>query len=347
MSHESINRKGFMVILSKIWSTWTSEETIIKAAKRVRISANGLCVDWMQQSKFQSAEAILDTGEAGPSTRAPIINNTAVLRRNSAKYWKEVALEAQARLEQQSVGSVDLVEAGILTNKKIIKPKQSGKNMRFTQVRGSLTKQDMLKQVSEFKEKKEVDEKKKNERKEKVEDTKRNFMKCMDDCTCKEKVCVASGLKLCPSCGDVTRSCCSKARCRTADNSRPEWIVPHFDRTRSWSKKILIRDTDEDDESEECADPDSDVEITDLENEEDGIVLENDDYSFEENCDVMQAGHVSVLENDEDRIVMENDDNNSFDENCDFTKAGHSIPVSEIDEDRIVEVSAVGKVQEW
>ena len=44
----SINREGFMQVLSEVWSTWTSPSMIINAAKRVGMATNGLLdVNWM------------------------------------------------------------------------------------------------------------------------------------------------------------------------------------------------------------------------------------------------------------------------------------------------------------
>ena len=42
-----------MTILGAMWDKWVSRDTIINAAKRVRISKKGLNVNNMQQDKFQ------------------------------------------------------------------------------------------------------------------------------------------------------------------------------------------------------------------------------------------------------------------------------------------------------
>ena len=45
-------------ILSDILPTWVSEESLVKASKRVGISSVGLNVDWMQTSKFEQADML-------------------------------------------------------------------------------------------------------------------------------------------------------------------------------------------------------------------------------------------------------------------------------------------------
>ena len=62
-----------MVILGHIWNKWASKESIVKAAKRVGITASGLNVDDMQQDKFERAADIMEASE--PQTSTP---NTSV-----------------------------------------------------------------------------------------------------------------------------------------------------------------------------------------------------------------------------------------------------------------------------
>ena len=42
----TINREGFMLVLANIWNTWTSEEKIVNAARRVGIANHGLNVNY-------------------------------------------------------------------------------------------------------------------------------------------------------------------------------------------------------------------------------------------------------------------------------------------------------------
>ena len=42
-----INKEGFMTILGKIWEEWATSDQLIKAGKRVGLSADNLNVNWM------------------------------------------------------------------------------------------------------------------------------------------------------------------------------------------------------------------------------------------------------------------------------------------------------------
>jgi hypothetical protein len=85
-----INREGFMTILSNIWTEWVTPEQLVKAAKRVGISKEGLDVNWMDQSKFDSAEATLNP----PQSPVNILNSTTIsspvgTRKRSSLYWQK------------------------------------------------------------------------------------------------------------------------------------------------------------------------------------------------------------------------------------------------------------------
>ena len=42
-----INKEGFMTILGEIWEEWATSDQLIKAGKRVGLSADNLNVNWM------------------------------------------------------------------------------------------------------------------------------------------------------------------------------------------------------------------------------------------------------------------------------------------------------------
>ena len=46
-----INKEGFMTILGEIWEEWVTPDQLIKAGKKVSLSADGLNVNWMDQKK--------------------------------------------------------------------------------------------------------------------------------------------------------------------------------------------------------------------------------------------------------------------------------------------------------
>ena len=59
-SVQTVNKEAFMIILGHIWSKWASQESIVKAAKRVGITTTGLEVGHMQQDKFDRAAEVLE-----------------------------------------------------------------------------------------------------------------------------------------------------------------------------------------------------------------------------------------------------------------------------------------------
>ena len=62
----TINREAFMIILANIWPTWAApepwatKESLVNAARRVGITSTALSVEFMQQDKFERAEACID-----------------------------------------------------------------------------------------------------------------------------------------------------------------------------------------------------------------------------------------------------------------------------------------------
>ena len=64
----TIDHSGFMEILGEIWSSWTTKESLIKAAKVVGIAESGLNVNWMQNDKFEQAARCIATIQ---STQTP------------------------------------------------------------------------------------------------------------------------------------------------------------------------------------------------------------------------------------------------------------------------------------
>ena len=61
--NEVIDRQGFMNILASMWSSWATKETIVKAAKKVGISSDGLNWQWMQTDKFSQTEALIKSNK--------------------------------------------------------------------------------------------------------------------------------------------------------------------------------------------------------------------------------------------------------------------------------------------
>ena len=59
--YDTIDRHGFLDILASIWTKWATKESIIKAARRVGISKEGLNWKWMQVEKFTQTEAVIES----------------------------------------------------------------------------------------------------------------------------------------------------------------------------------------------------------------------------------------------------------------------------------------------
>ena len=91
----TIDRSEFMEILGEVWSSWTSKEALVKAAKVVGIAESGLSVNWMQQDKFEQAERCLSTCQPTPtpiqssSSKAPLVSSPQGVRSGSREYYKK------------------------------------------------------------------------------------------------------------------------------------------------------------------------------------------------------------------------------------------------------------------
>ena len=96
------NRKGFVNILSDIWSTWTTKDTIINAAKIIGISSAGVSVEWMQQEKFEP-EPVQST--------ASNITSSASLKPGSLEYYKFKYEEAMSIINKISENAKNLEAA--------------------------------------------------------------------------------------------------------------------------------------------------------------------------------------------------------------------------------------------
>ena len=94
--YSDLNRECFMNILAEIISDWATPEKLVKAGKRVGISSEGLSVEWMDQSMFERAEAILNP----PTNITPTIQISSPenVRKGSAEYWKSKFVQANDQL---------------------------------------------------------------------------------------------------------------------------------------------------------------------------------------------------------------------------------------------------------
>ena len=100
--HASLNREDFMSLLSKIWNEWAKPESIQRTGKKVEISDKGLDVQWMGQSKFERAEAILNppaTSQKAGSSHSSF-DSPPNVRKGTAEYYKFKFEQAQENIKQ-------------------------------------------------------------------------------------------------------------------------------------------------------------------------------------------------------------------------------------------------------
>ena len=92
----AIDHSKFMEIYlsAELWSSWASNEALVKAAKVIGITASGLSVNWMQQDKFEHPERCLCTFQSTQmqsllSSQAQLISSPQDVRWGSCEYYKK------------------------------------------------------------------------------------------------------------------------------------------------------------------------------------------------------------------------------------------------------------------
>ena len=280
----SINREGFMQVLSEVWNTWTSPSMIINAAKRVGMAKTGLDVNWMQSEKFKQAEGCMqseelegnDTSSGENVLSTSLINSPVTARHGSAAYYKEKYINAVKVIDKLRKERVTLEEVPNLLHVPKIKPRKSRDKIRVTQVHGSLEGKKVLELVEEISKKKEEKELAQKASKDKKQKEIEAFYKCKDRCLCNDAgACIAQKLMQCPVCNDVLKSVCSKRACRSDLGEKPEMIKPACLKGRK-KKKMVKRKLFAYADSSDCESDDQEVEyIASLINIE-------DDTSFDE-----------------------------------------------------------------
>jgi len=170
-----------MNLLSEIWNEWAKPESIQKVGKKVGITEKGLDVDWMDQAKFERAEAILNPPSTPQKaeTSSATINSPLNLRKGSAEYYKFKYEQAQEKIKQLESTPFDPSEVPSVFRYDRIKPKKS-RNQRITSVHESMTAKHILNIVKENNKKNEEKEHKKKENKEKKQKEVEMFLLCKD-----------------------------------------------------------------------------------------------------------------------------------------------------------------------
>ena len=316
--HCTINREGFMTILADVWSTWATSLSLQKAGKRVGISTTGLSVEWMQKEKFAQAEAVIEQEIPPPSTPTSsrdlsIIESPADERRGSAAYYKKKFLKAQKIIGDLQNESITLEEIPGLLKVSKVKPKETSKNTRLTQVCGSMEGKKVLELTEQLKIKKVDQDQARMAAGEKKRMDIEAFFKCKDKCVCLKPSgkCNATKLKECPVCHNILRSVCSKASCKSDDGKKPEMVIPFCQKSTRGLKRKLVNeyDTDESDDEnvmEGMADNETD-EDEDHENDEEDI-FDEEDHLFEDH----ENSKGGINDNTEDGEIEELADKQTF-----------------------------------
>ena len=88
-----------MQILASIWDTWTTKESLIKAARRVGITSSSININDMQKDKFAREEAVTQL----TPTKSP--DNVKVelplnVRHQSKEYWRQKCENYKAKCNE-------------------------------------------------------------------------------------------------------------------------------------------------------------------------------------------------------------------------------------------------------
>ena len=237
MNKRDINREVFMITLAGMWGEFSSNESVINAFHRVGVSKDGLSIHWMQKEKFKAAEALLSNSLDNDNGKDPSPTPGTKRRRGCTKASLEEELEkAKMRIEELEKQPITPDEIDGFFHFEKVRPVKT-KNVRVTQVHGSLDGS----QVLEMREKIEAEKKEKQTRKEmsmiEKETRAELFIKCRESCVCSKDLCNASGLKQCSSCKDVIKSHCSKAKCKKTDGTKPDMLIPACDKEQKRPRK--------------------------------------------------------------------------------------------------------------
>ena len=268
-----INKEAFMTILGEIWSEWVTPAQLVKAAKRVGISDSGLDVNWMDQSKFEAAEAILNPPDLTKTPQKQRLMNSTVIespedvRKGSAEYYRRKYDKSLEYINNLSQTTPDLEEVpGLMPYKRINTDKS--KNKFVTKMHGSLKATEVRKLVTEREKVEEEAKQRKEEKQRKREEMKKAFNLCRLKCQCKE-ACEALHLKECSVCFHVLKTQCHKKDCKNLDGKLPRMIsvaAKKLKPSKSLKRKLTWNGSD----SEESDDADEiNMEISEEDSDDD------------------------------------------------------------------------------
>lgn len=268
---EHINKRVFMLVLSEIWDSWTSREMLIKAAKRVGISSDGLNVDWMQQDKFRAAELLLgQASEAAEGASAHI--DSPFAKKGTKEYYKLKCDIYEKELKRLNC-SMEIPEEQI---QRLMKPRirkfqpTNTKNSRLLNDFGSLEGKDALQKALEIEER-ETQKTQTKDAKDELRNTQTEaFIRCKEQCVCDNTPCSAINLKRCPSCKEVKRSVCSKFKCLSTTGTKPVMLLPAAQlqlKSNKGSKRMKVDEV----YSDKSSSDEDDIESIQSDHEEDTV----------------------------------------------------------------------------
>ena len=268
-----INREVFMEVLSEVWQTWTTPESIIKAWKRCGISTTGLSYEWMQQDKLAAADALIEKQPDTPPKKKKEpwdIASPVGLRKGTLQYERKKNEMYREALRERSLNVVSPEEVpGFLTIEKVKVPAKK-KAVRLTQVHGSMEGSKILELREEAEKQQKVKEAEKLKKRMGKSDQKSSFVRCKESCVCESETCQASGLKQCPVCSDVVKTHCSKKKCQV-NGIKPLMVICAFDQANKGkvkgkvSKIIKIQLFAEDDPADSDSSDEESFQMMDVE----------------------------------------------------------------------------------
>ena len=232
-----------MMMLADIWGDWASQETVRKTFKTCGVTTDGLDVELMQADKFAAANSVTQEEEETASPKTPANQKPAWeapspvnIKKGSRAYFK-MKYESMSKKYKETLESpITPEDIPAFSKVEKFKPKKS-KNIRITQVTGSLEAKDVYKKRLEMEAVEEDKKQKLQDKKDKKDQERKTFLRCKDACCCEGERCKAANLKQCSVCESVIKSQCTKAQCKLIASGKPKMLVAGGETIRKDAKK--------------------------------------------------------------------------------------------------------------
>ena len=261
-STDTVGIKEFMHVLGEIWPDWVSEESLIKAAKRVGISTKGLNVDNMQTWKFEQAEGLFsqeseeNLNTSNVSKSSSVIESPKDIRKYTKAYYKAKCDAAENIIHGLVNETIQLEDVPSLFNVEKLPKKAPKPKTRLTQMHGSMCGDEALQVMERIEQEKAAKEQASEDAKRARNCMTEAFFKCKMKCVCNETPCAAIAFKECSICNKVYKSQCMKAACK----SKGREMIKPASITTAPRKKTTKANQQVSDYSSETTEP-SDVEM--------------------------------------------------------------------------------------